>query len=262
MTNLYAIRTHGAPFVKIGTARDPAKRLAELQTGSPFKLFIYATRGGASLAEEFALHRKLHHLRSTNEWFRWEGEVVDVVKLWPRFESGHASKKALQFKEDIEFEESEKTRLRKRIEELEEKVESLRMVDRNANNLLDTVQTGLRAIGERFGINRRNNAFRPEVTLAQALDKLPREELVEALLGNHLAVDIAVDCVRQRLNKAASWPLQFPLGVSGDWVGADRLLGEVAEVMGHKYPRLRMKSYEERNPALREAVNQLSKEAA
>lgn len=45
---------HGGP-VKIGWARDPAKRLRELQTGSPHRLVVRATIAGA-LADEAALH--------------------------------------------------------------------------------------------------------------------------------------------------------------------------------------------------------------
>lgn len=90
-TNLYAIRTLGAPYVKIGTAVNPSSRLREIQTGNPFKCFVYATRPCSGVPEEKTYHRRFHSLHSHGEWFRWEGALVDEVKLWKRSDTTDAS---------------------------------------------------------------------------------------------------------------------------------------------------------------------------
>jgi hypothetical protein len=83
-TNLYAIRTIDAPFVKIGTAANVDKRVKELQTGCPFGLYVYSVRECEGVSEEKQMHRYLHKYRESGEWFRWEGEVIDLIKTWKR----------------------------------------------------------------------------------------------------------------------------------------------------------------------------------
>lgn len=57
------------PFVKIGYAKDPDQRLAQLSTSLPFEIDIEATFRG-SPADERWLHRKLAAYRVRREWFR------------------------------------------------------------------------------------------------------------------------------------------------------------------------------------------------
>ena len=65
---IYMVRAEGTSLYKIGFAADPAKRMAELQTGCPHTLHLVAT-GPGDLNREAALHRMLgaHHFRG--EWF-------------------------------------------------------------------------------------------------------------------------------------------------------------------------------------------------
>lgn len=55
--------------VKIGLASDPAARLAALQTGNPFPLFLRAYAAGGRHAEG-NVHRCLRSLNIRGEWFR------------------------------------------------------------------------------------------------------------------------------------------------------------------------------------------------
>ncbi|TXH10350.1 MAG: GIY-YIG nuclease family protein [Hyphomicrobiaceae bacterium] len=65
-------------FVKIGfTSGDPMKRLKALQTGSPFRLFLFgscpATRDG-----EREVHDLLQRYRLHGEWFSWSKFVAET----------------------------------------------------------------------------------------------------------------------------------------------------------------------------------------
>lgn len=79
--SVYFIATVGAPFVKIGWAKKPAKRLTELQTGCPQQLTIMATTPG-TIQDEFAMHRKFASLRvrADGEWFHLTGELANYIE--------------------------------------------------------------------------------------------------------------------------------------------------------------------------------------
>lgn len=62
-------------FVKIGSAKDPQKRMASLQTGCPFQLHLY----GVSDRNEYWLHDKFSSLKVRNEWFWWD---CGTIKKW------------------------------------------------------------------------------------------------------------------------------------------------------------------------------------
>jgi hypothetical protein len=67
-------------MVKIGWAKDPVRRMAALQTANPWTLQILGVMAGTVLQEK-ALHRRLKHLRIRGEWFRREGDVLDILAL-------------------------------------------------------------------------------------------------------------------------------------------------------------------------------------
>lgn len=69
---VYVISAPGHP-VKIGIAKDPERRLAELQTGSPHRLMIHFT---ASVSNGRGVERACHMTLSAN---RLEGEWFDVT---------------------------------------------------------------------------------------------------------------------------------------------------------------------------------------
>ncbi|MFF9436832.1 GIY-YIG nuclease family protein [Streptomyces sp. NPDC014735] len=65
--------------MKIGRSRNPQRRLAHLQIGSPARLSLLAQfEGGASL--ERALHRHLHDQREHGEWFSLGPDPVETVR--------------------------------------------------------------------------------------------------------------------------------------------------------------------------------------
>jgi hypothetical protein len=66
---------------KVGYSKNPEKRLKQLQTGNPDKLYIYKTvKGGKN--EEDMLHDYLEDVRIGNtEWFKIsKKEVDDAIK--------------------------------------------------------------------------------------------------------------------------------------------------------------------------------------
>jgi hypothetical protein len=75
----FAAPVSGPRLVKIGTARDPEYRLADLQIGSPLKLELLAVWPGL-LLPELTLHHRFAHLRQHGEWFR-RGRSLDSLLL-------------------------------------------------------------------------------------------------------------------------------------------------------------------------------------
>lgn len=68
---VYVIRMGDTPYYKIGyTTSSVARRMAQLQTGNPFKLEIVKVFQGTT-KDEAALHAKFANKRApaNNEWF-------------------------------------------------------------------------------------------------------------------------------------------------------------------------------------------------
>ena len=88
---VYAIRTQGAEYVKIGVAKNVPSRMRELCTSSPHKLFIYATR---FVDKPYELEKRLHQVLSDfrvrnsggREWFMWCKETREMVRAHLRKE--------------------------------------------------------------------------------------------------------------------------------------------------------------------------------
>ncbi len=69
---VYAITEEGCgEFVKLGYSVNPAKRVAELQTGNPRKLVLLGFKKGTP-ADERALHAKYIKANVLQEWFKVE----------------------------------------------------------------------------------------------------------------------------------------------------------------------------------------------
>ena len=72
--HLYIIQSKQSGAIKIGISKNPKKRLAQLQTGSPFKLkLILIIENRADL--EKRLHKELSCFRIRNykgEWFSYD----------------------------------------------------------------------------------------------------------------------------------------------------------------------------------------------
>lgn len=72
MRTVYFIQAGEAGPVKIGTTRDPQKRLRMLQCAHPDVLEL---RLAVPEADEVLFHQRFSHLRIRGEWFRFEGTL-------------------------------------------------------------------------------------------------------------------------------------------------------------------------------------------
>jgi hypothetical protein len=68
---VYVIHAVGTDRVKIGYSAEPEKRLADLQTASPFPLALIGKREGAPDLER-RFHRHLSEYRRIGEWFEFD----------------------------------------------------------------------------------------------------------------------------------------------------------------------------------------------
>lgn len=75
---IYAIEAVGLNAVKFGKAKNPAYRLKELQTGSPFPLKLLAAVDWHDEKEKM-LHRALAPARRCGEWFDASPDVEEFV---------------------------------------------------------------------------------------------------------------------------------------------------------------------------------------
>lgn len=75
---VYFIRAGVSGPVKIGTARDPRKRLSGLQTSTAVPLRILGVVVGGR-AQERAFHEQFAHLRLRGEWFVPEPELLQFI---------------------------------------------------------------------------------------------------------------------------------------------------------------------------------------
>jgi len=70
--------------VKIGKAGNPRKRFRQLQCANPAPLELLAIIDGPDgHALEKELHRQFAHLRVNGEWFRYEGDLFNLVRDLP-----------------------------------------------------------------------------------------------------------------------------------------------------------------------------------
>lgn len=76
-TSVYFIST--GVRIKIGVAKDPAKRTAALQTGASHKLILIELIQGGRATERY-LHKKFAHLCTTGEWFRFTPEIREFLR--------------------------------------------------------------------------------------------------------------------------------------------------------------------------------------
>ena len=80
MGYVYFIAAEGSDRVKIGfTGGQVAKRLADLQTGSPFPLKLIGAIRAESQATEKKVHLALNSARLVGEWFK-----IDAAKMFLR----------------------------------------------------------------------------------------------------------------------------------------------------------------------------------
>jgi DNA-binding XRE family transcriptional regulator len=82
MSMVYFIVNASAGTVKIGIAKNPVRRLNELQVGSAERLNLRAlVPGGKEVELSFHVRFRKHHLRG--EWFSLAGALADFVQSLP-----------------------------------------------------------------------------------------------------------------------------------------------------------------------------------
>jgi hypothetical protein len=65
--------------IKIGVAKDPGARLAQLQVGNPDRLRLRLIIPG-TMADEGYIHSRLSAYRIGGEWFRYDGALRFMVR--------------------------------------------------------------------------------------------------------------------------------------------------------------------------------------
>lgn len=63
--------------VKIGHSKDPRRRVKELNP--QFNMKLLCCMSGAQPRERL-LHDRFQHLRTANEWFKYEGELKEYIE--------------------------------------------------------------------------------------------------------------------------------------------------------------------------------------
>lgn len=75
---IYIIHAEGTGFVKIGTSREPERRLGEIQTGCPHVCRIVHTVPGTREIES-GVHRRLAPNRAAGEWFLFTDKTIQEI---------------------------------------------------------------------------------------------------------------------------------------------------------------------------------------
>lgn len=80
MSQVYFLYAQTVNLMKIGTSRDPEKRILSVRLISPVPVEVFAImEGGRDL--ESQLHDKFHHLHSHGEWFHATQELRNFAAL-------------------------------------------------------------------------------------------------------------------------------------------------------------------------------------
>jgi T5orf172 domain len=74
---VYFIQSEETRLIKIGTSKDPAKRLLGLQTGNGGRLTLL---GAVTNQNESGLHSRFSKCRAHGEWFRPEDELLGFLR--------------------------------------------------------------------------------------------------------------------------------------------------------------------------------------
>lgn len=79
MSRVYFVQAGNGGPIKIGIARDPAKRMSDLQVANANKLTLLGSIPG-DLYDEQSLHQTFQPYRLNGEWFQPAPQVVDWLK--------------------------------------------------------------------------------------------------------------------------------------------------------------------------------------
>ena len=88
MKYIYLIKNIDDSFYKIGVARDPNKRIRQLQTGNSSKLSLITTyKSPIAYKIEKVLHNRYSYLRKEGEWFDFSiNEEVNFIENCQKIE--------------------------------------------------------------------------------------------------------------------------------------------------------------------------------
>jgi hypothetical protein len=89
---VYAI-DDGKGCVKIGWAKDPVRRLREMNVSDPGRLTLIGSARGTRVHEAEA-HALLKPWRERGEWFRKEGHVLTFLDLLPKYQPGQTEQQS------------------------------------------------------------------------------------------------------------------------------------------------------------------------
>ena len=82
--SVYFAQMGAAGPIKIGMAREPAKRIDTIQSGNPYPLTVLLTVAPAWTSTR-DLERRLHHLFSNNrmrgEWFESTADLIWTIEM-------------------------------------------------------------------------------------------------------------------------------------------------------------------------------------
>lgn len=77
-TYVYIIGNIEKEFCKIGFSKNPSERIKSIQTGCPYEVKLLCYYKGDMITEK-RLHEKYKDLRLHGEWFKLEGDLLNVV---------------------------------------------------------------------------------------------------------------------------------------------------------------------------------------
>lgn len=81
---VYVLSTDDFKYIKIGQTKTPGQRFINIQSGCPFKLFLWlGIRTPKAKYVEKTLHEKFEHRRLHGEWFSLsDGELDELSRLF------------------------------------------------------------------------------------------------------------------------------------------------------------------------------------
>ena len=77
---VYVLSCPNLEYIKIGMTTSPKQRFSNVQSGCPFKLFLWlCIRTPTPKEVERALHEKFKIFRTRGEWFKIDSDAADLI---------------------------------------------------------------------------------------------------------------------------------------------------------------------------------------
>ena len=82
MSYVYFVKPYNKNLFKIGSTPKPKRRLSQLQTGCPDKLYLHACIEATQPKElEKSIHSQLNNYHKRGEWFEVDVQIIDDI-VW------------------------------------------------------------------------------------------------------------------------------------------------------------------------------------